>query len=368
MYSSLIYCSSFFPLCSCRAFDIPFYVGMIVPFLIIYIFNWVVFIIIFTSLLRKSCDKKLKEVKETDKKKGDKKTSPVKQQFLVAVTLSVLFGLGWGVGLLATDKVYVSAIKDLFASLFVILTTSQGLLVFIMHCLRSRDIRNVWARWFKFATGKEVNEFTSVVSRQKRKSGPTASTSLATKERRQRFNKGSTKSTSNAGEEFSFTSSLEDDRYGTLQRNVQKTGILNEYSTLERFQQAPIGKGLPLIIEDDEVDQDRQSPILIENAGIIGSEEDSDKAELEYGVAGFELPEGVYDYVFDSASVGGMTIVSEDGKECTVFENPMELQEMDPFYNIERPSTSASQHSFKSADFIDESQTSFTNPFALFKK
>ena len=368
MYSSLIYCSSFFPLCSCRAFDIPFYVGMIVPFLIIYIFNWVVFIIIFTSLLRKSCDKKLKEVKETDKKKGDKKTSPVKQQFLVAVTLSVLFGLGWGVGLLATDKVYVSAIKDLFASLFVILTTSQGLLVFIMHCLRSRDIRNVWARWFKFATGKEVNEFTSVVSKQKRKSGPTASTSLATKERRQRFNKGSTKSTSNAGEEFSFTSSLEDDRYGTLQRNVQKTGILNEYSTLERFQQAPIGKGLPLIIEDDEVDQDRQSPILIENARIIGSEEDSDKAELEYGVAGFELPEGVYDYDFDSASVGGMTIVSEDGKECTVFENPMELQEMDPFYNIERPSTSASQHSFKSADFIDESQTSFTNPFAWFKK
>ena len=79
---------------------------------------------------------------------------------------------------------------------------------------------------------------------------------------------------------------------------------------------------MPLIIEDDEVDQDRQSPILIENAGIIGSEEDSDKAELEYGVAGFELPEGVYDYVFDSASVGGMTIVSEDGKECTVFENP----------------------------------------------
>ena len=243
MYSSLIYCSSFFPLCSCRAFDIPFYVGMIVPFLIIYIFNWVVFIIIFTSLLRKSCDKKLKEVKETDKKKGDKKTSPVKQQFLVAVTLSVLFGLGWGVGLLATDKVYVSAIKDLFASLFVILTTSQGLLVFIMHCLQSRDIRNVWARWFKFATGKEVNKFTSVVSRQKRKSGPTA-----------------------------------------------------------------------------------------------------------------------------SASIGGMSIVSEDGKERTVFENPMELQEMDPFYNIEHPSTSASQHSFKSVDFIDESQTSFTNPFALFKK
>ena len=257
----------------------------------------------------------------------------VKQQFLVAVTLSILFGLGWGLGLLATEKVYASAIKDLFASLFVILTTPQGLLIFIVHCLRSRDIRRVWTSWFKFATCKEITKLTtSVNSKRKRKSGPTLSTSLPNMESRQTFNKSSARSTSNAGVEISFALSHEDDKFGTLQCNVEETGILNEYTTHECFQQSLTGKDLPSISEDEEVKQECSwSPILIENAGIIGSEEDSDKAELEYGVTRFELPDNVYDYLFNSASVGGMTFVSENSIECTVFQNPKELQEMDPF-------------------------------------
>ena len=257
----------------------------------------------------------------------------VKQQFLVAVTLSILFGLGWGVGLLATEKVYVSAIKDLFASLFVILTTPQGLLVFIVHCLRSKDIQRVWTSWFKSATGKEITKFTtSVHSKSKRKSGATVSTSQANKESRQNFKKSSAKNTSNDGEEGSFAKSHEDDKFGTLQCNLEETGILDKYSKLECFQQSLTGKGLPSISEDEEVNQEcPRLPILIENAGIIGSEEDSDKAELECGVTRFELPDGIYNYLFNSTSVGGMTVVSEDSIECTVFQNPMELQEMDPF-------------------------------------
>ena len=262
----------------------------------------------------------------------------VKQQFLVAVTLSILFGLGWGVGLLATEKVYMSAIKDLFASLFVILTTPQGLLVFIVHCLRSRDIRRVWTSWFKSVTGKEITKLTiSVDSKPKRKSGPTLSTSLANKESRQIFNKSSARNTSNAGEEISFALSHEDDKLGTLQCNLEETGILNEYTKLECFQQSLTGKGLPSISKDEEVNQEcSRSPILIENAGIIRSEEDSDKAELEYGVTRFVLPHGIYiyDYLFNSVSAGGMTVVSDDSTECTVLQNPMELQEMDAFDGV----------------------------------
>lgn len=133
---------------------------MITPFLIIYIFNWIVFAIIIFSLVRKSLKSNLKEVK-TKKDKNPK--SLIKQQFVIAITLSVLFGLGWGIGLLATEDIYGNkTARDLFASLFVVATAFHGLFIFVMHCLRSKDAQKVWKNWFTGVTGKELSDFTSV--------------------------------------------------------------------------------------------------------------------------------------------------------------------------------------------------------------
>ena len=149
-----MYCTFF---SSCRAFNIPYYIGMVVPFLIIYIFNWVIFFIIIVTLLRKSCKSDLKDVK---KKQGN--ISFVRKQLIIVTTLSVLFGLGWGIGLFATQDIHNNKIvRDLFAALFVIVTAFHGLFIFIMHCLRSKDVQSVWKHWFYGATGKEFSEFTS---------------------------------------------------------------------------------------------------------------------------------------------------------------------------------------------------------------
>ena len=149
-----MYCTFF---SSCRAFNIPYYIGMVVPFLIIYIFNWVIFFIIIVTLLRKSCKYDLKDVK-----KKQENISFVRQQLIIVTTLSVLFGLGWGIGLFATQDIHNNKIvRDLFAALFVIVTAFHGLFIFIMHCLRSKDVRSVWKHWFYGATGKEFSEFTS---------------------------------------------------------------------------------------------------------------------------------------------------------------------------------------------------------------
>lgn len=42
----------------------------------------------------------------------------------------------------------------------------------------------------------------------------------------------------------------------------------------------------------------------------------------------------IYDYLFNSVSAGRMTVVSDDSTECTVLQNPMELQEMDAFDGV----------------------------------
>ena len=137
---------------SCRVHDVPFYIGILVPFIVIYLFNWGIFIIIMIQLMKKNCRSKFKESYSSNQK-----MSP-KQQFSIALTLSLLFGLGWGIGLLATHTLYpVTAVRDTFAALFILLTGFQGLFIFIMHCVRSREVRREWKRWAYKAVGKDFS-------------------------------------------------------------------------------------------------------------------------------------------------------------------------------------------------------------------
>ena len=72
-----------------------------------------------------------------------------------------MFGLGWGIGLLATQDIHINkTVRDLFAALFVIITAFHNLLIFIMRCLHSKEVRNTWKRRFYGATGKDFNTFT----------------------------------------------------------------------------------------------------------------------------------------------------------------------------------------------------------------
>ena len=114
---------------------------MVVPFLIIYIFNWIIFFIIIFSLLHKTWTSK--------NFKKHENISFVRQQLVIVTVLSIFFGLGWGIGLIATQDIYDNKfVRDMFAALFVIITAFHGLFLFIMHCLRSKDVRNVWKQVF----------------------------------------------------------------------------------------------------------------------------------------------------------------------------------------------------------------------------
>ena len=272
----------------------------------------------------------------------------LKKQFFVAVTLSILLGLGWGIGLPATQSfIQAGAVRDVFAAFFVLLTAFQGLFIFIMHCLRSPDIRKVWAGWFKLATGKEVSDFSSSIIANKAKKNTDSYYGG-----KKKFNRNKNLSTtSDASSEFTYNQS-------TLQRYVRPEE-LNRMGTLERFGQGEGDLPLANIYEEEE---ENSLPVI---KNIYNDDEESSSGELEYGLKTFQLPEGVLEGVFaydfaDSASVGGLTVASEDGRGCTVFENPMEMKLLDPFDQL---STSASHYSIASTDFLqDNSQTVFKNP------
>ena len=130
---------------------------MVVPFLIIYFFNWIVFIIIIICLLRKN-------YQSNKKSKKDTKTSFLHQQLIIVITLAVLFGLGWGIGLFATQNIHTNkTVRDILAALFVVFTAFHGLFIFIMQCLRSDDVRNSWKICFFGVTRREISEITSTI-------------------------------------------------------------------------------------------------------------------------------------------------------------------------------------------------------------
>ena len=117
---------------SCRAIDIPFYVGTIAPFVMIYVFNWAMFIVIMITFCRRTF-------------REDMTIKEWKGQLIRAMILTILFGLGWGVGLFATQQLHQTpAVRDVISAIFIILTSFQGLYIFVIDCLRSKDVRNEW--------------------------------------------------------------------------------------------------------------------------------------------------------------------------------------------------------------------------------
>ena len=116
---------------SCRVIMYPFWFGLIIPFVVVHLFNWAMFIVIIACLLRN--------------RQNVKKKRELKRHFFLILGLSLVFGLGWGFGLLATS----SEIKKLtftFQILFSILISSQGLLIFLFHVICAPQAREQWRK------------------------------------------------------------------------------------------------------------------------------------------------------------------------------------------------------------------------------
>ena len=123
---------------SCRVYSYPFWIGLLVPFAVIYMMNWLVFLIIIFSLV---CRPSVRH-----NKGGKEKLRKVKENFLIALGLSILFGLGWSIGLLASSDLH-DAVRRPAEWVFTVLTAFLGVYLFVLYIVRSAEARKVWKQW-----------------------------------------------------------------------------------------------------------------------------------------------------------------------------------------------------------------------------
>ena len=99
--------------------------------------NWIIFILIFGSVLCRS------GVKGTSR---GEKLRKLKENFMIALGLSILFGMGWAVGLLASSDI-PPAVRYPAEWIFTLITALLGVYLFLLYVLRSAEGRGVWKRW-----------------------------------------------------------------------------------------------------------------------------------------------------------------------------------------------------------------------------
>lgn len=122
------------------------------------------------SLLKKSRAKKFGDAKQRNRKQE------TKQQCRVAFTISLLFGLGWGFGLLAGQAVGIAPIRIFFNTMFSILVCFQGFFIFLLYIVLSPNAKKEWRYWIFRKESKGDTTSSSVGGSSSRS---TASTGVA---------------------------------------------------------------------------------------------------------------------------------------------------------------------------------------------
>ena len=88
----------------------------------------------------------------------------LKRRLRIAVVLSVVFGLGWGLGLPATQLQKHDILRYIFQISFNTLTAFQGVFIFILHCVSSSEIRKEWKSWLTYLSRGKLNNISSKYS------------------------------------------------------------------------------------------------------------------------------------------------------------------------------------------------------------
>ena len=82
----------------------------------------------------------------------------IRQKLITAMVLAVMFGLGWGLGFLATST-EVQGITITFQIIFAVFVGSQGPLLLIFHGFRSEKARGSWKHCLKTVSGRYAKGF-----------------------------------------------------------------------------------------------------------------------------------------------------------------------------------------------------------------
>ena len=99
------------------------------------------FVVIMVALCMHSKRTAVMSGKDTNMK------SVIAKHLLIAVVLSLLFGLGWAFGLIGTSSLPREAYLPA-QYIFSIFMGIQGVLIFFLHAVRSQEAREEWKKWW----------------------------------------------------------------------------------------------------------------------------------------------------------------------------------------------------------------------------
>eukprot|EP00057_Strongylocentrotus_purpuratus_P029451 XP_011683925.1 PREDICTED: G-protein coupled receptor 64-like [Strongylocentrotus purpuratus] len=129
--------------------------------------NFTIFGIVMQRL---SCRKSVADNKTNQASRGE-----MWRRVQNAVAISVLLGLTWLFGFLA-----IGGARVVFNILFLVLNSLQGFLVFLMFCVRQKEVREQWVRWMHCGQ-RRSDDF--VRAKNKNSGSQDGRTSLATSSR-----------------------------------------------------------------------------------------------------------------------------------------------------------------------------------------
>ncbi|XP_066279159.1 adhesion G protein-coupled receptor L3-like [Branchiostoma lanceolatum] len=115
----------------------PLIYAFLLPAGLILLFNLLVFVIVMCKLVRD--EKTLKQLRGAKVKEADRYW--ITRQIRRAFSIMALFGLTWVFGFFVINDA-----RTVFAYLFCIFNTLQGLFIFVFHCVMREDMKKWWTK------------------------------------------------------------------------------------------------------------------------------------------------------------------------------------------------------------------------------
>ncbi|XP_073335736.1 uncharacterized protein [Pagrus major] len=205
--------------------DIAFYVAVVAYFCVIFLFNFVMFIVVLIQLCR---------IKRQNPHNSLHRSTLQDARSVAGITL--LLGLTWGFAFFAWGPVNLA-----FMYLFAIFNSLQGFFIFVFHCAAKENVRRQWRTYLccgrmRLAENSEWSR--TATQKTMKKASVTRLTSLQSS----KSNNSSSSSTflvSESSEQINGIGSPFDDRTITADENPSSDVILNEINRQYRNQQAP---------------------------------------------------------------------------------------------------------------------------------
>ncbi|KAM4546072.1 uncharacterized protein PAE49_018501 isoform 2-T2 [Odontesthes bonariensis] len=207
--------------------DVAFYVAVVAYYCVIFLFNFIMFIVVLVQMRR---------IRKQNPHNSQYRTSLQDVRSVVGIT--ILLGLTWGFAFFAWEPVNLA-----FMYLFAIFNSLQGFFLFIFHCAVKENVRRQWKTYLCCGRMRlsENSEWSRTATQKTVKKGSlTKVTSLQSSN----FSRGNNSSSSSSflasesSEQINGISSPFEDRAITADEEPHTDVVLNELNRQHRNQQA----------------------------------------------------------------------------------------------------------------------------------